>query len=336
MKTCHTWLLCVWLAFPALATRQVVDDAGHTVTVPAHVERIADGWFAHHSVLMTLGAGRNIVATVNHEENQPWMFKINPSLRQALQIRGTSFNSEDLLARHVDVVFVAKGKGDAQSYSQAGIPALEMAFTDYASMEKSVTTTAEVLGTEQARVRATAYNQYLNRVLADVQAKTAELAENKRPRVLHIQSLNPLKVDGRNTLIDTWITLAGGRNAAGEVDGNMKEVSPERVLYWQPQVIILGAGCGDIASSPYAALFKELNAVKQGNVWRNPAGVFPWDRYGTESALQLQWAASKLHPALFSGLDMVSVTRDFYRQFFDYSLTQEQAMRVLNALPPQE
>lgn len=124
-----------------------------------------------------------------------------------------------------------------------------------------------------------------------MQAKTAELAENQRPRVLHIQSLNPLKVDGRNTLIDTWITLAGGRNAAGEVDGNMKEVSPERVLYWQPQVIILGAGCGDIASSPYAALFKELNAVKQGNVWRNPAGVFP----GIATALKARCSYSGLH-----------------------------------------
>lgn len=111
MKTCHTWLLCVWLAFPALATRQVVDDAGHTVTVPTQVQRIADSWFAHHSVLMTLGAGRQIVATVNHPQSQPWMFKINPSLNQALQIHGTSFNSEALLALHTDVLFVAKGKG---------------------------------------------------------------------------------------------------------------------------------------------------------------------------------------------------------------------------------
>lgn len=335
MKTCHTWLLCVWLAFPALATRQVVDDAGHTVTVPTQVQRIADSWFAHHSVLMTLGAGRQIVATVNHPQSQPWMFKINPSLNQALQIHGTSFNSEALLALHTDVLFVAKGKGDAQSYNQAGIPTLEMAFTDYPSMEKSVTTTADVLGTDQARARAVAYNQFLTHTIADVRAKTATLAENKRPRVLHIQSLNPLKVDGRNTLIDTWIALSGGRNVAGEVDGNMKEVSPERVLYWQPEVIILGAGCGDIARSPYAALFKELNAVKQGKVWRNPAGVFPWDRYGTESVLQLLWAASKLHPTLFSGLDMVNVTRDFYRQFFDYSLSEAQAMRILSGLPPQ-
>lgn len=334
MKTRHIWLLCMWLAFPALATRQVVDDAGHVVTVPAHVQRIADSWFAHHSVLMTLGAGSQIVATVNHAESQPWMFKINPTLNQALQVHGTSFNSESLLALHTDVLFVAAAKGDAQSYRQAGIPTLEMAFTDYPSMEKSVTTTADVLGTEQARARAVAYNAYLNRVLTDVRAKTAGLTASQRPRVLHIQSLNPLKVDGKNTLIDTWITLSGGQNAAQDVAGNMKEVSPERVLYWQPDVIILGAGCGDIASSPYAALFSQLNAVKNGKVWRNPAGVFPWDRYGTESALQLLWAASTLHPTRFAGLDMVSITRDFYRQFFDYSLSQVEAMRILAALPP--
>ncbi|MBA7801609.1 ABC transporter substrate-binding protein [Citrobacter sp. C348] len=335
MKTCHTWLLCVWLAFPVLAARQVVDDAGQTVSVPNHVQRIADSWFAHHSVLMTLGAGSQIVATVNHAQSQPWMFKINPSLNQAVQIRGTSFNSEALLALNTDVLFVAKGKGDAQSYRQAGIPTLEMAFTDYPSMEKSVTATAQALGTEQARTRAVAYNQYLQRVLHRVGTQTAGLTESQRPRVLHIQSLNPLKVDGSSTLIDTWITLSGGRNAAGEIVGNMKEVSPEKVLYWQPEIIILGAGCGDIASSPYAALFNELNAVKNGRVWRNPAGVFPWDRYGTESALQLQWAASKLHPTRFPGLDMVSITREFYRQFFDYSLSQQDAMRILKALPPE-
>lgn len=81
MKTCHTWLSCVWLAFPTLATRQIVGDAGHAITVPTHVGRIADGQFVHHSVLIMLGAGRNIVTTINREESRPWMFKVNPSLR---------------------------------------------------------------------------------------------------------------------------------------------------------------------------------------------------------------------------------------------------------------
>lgn len=129
-----------------------------------------------------------------------------------------------------------------------------MAFTDYPSLMKSVTT-ANVLGTADARGRAKAYNQYLQSVLDDVQRKTQNLTSTQRPRVLHIQSLKPLKVDGSHTLIDTWIKLAGGENAAAEIKGNMKEVSPEQVLAWQPDIIILGAHSGTLTDSPYAELF---------------------------------------------------------------------------------
>lgn len=327
-------LLCAVCAFPALASRQVVDDAGHSVAVPEQVSRIADAWFAHHSVLMTLGAGSKIVATVNHPADRPWMFKINPALNKALQVKGIAFNPEGLLVRQADVVFVARGNPDVAAYRQVNLPVLEMAFTDYPSLERSVRTTAEVLGTAQARKRADLYNRYLEDSVASVLAKTVSLSDTQRPSVLHIQSLNPLKVDGSDTLIDTWITLAGGRNAARSIKGNMKEVSPERVLAWQPDVIILGQGCGDISASHYAALFSGLKAVKENRTWPNPAGVFPWDRYGTESALQLLWAAHQLHPALFADTDMVSITRDFYRRFFDYPLTHDEALRILHGQPP--
>ncbi|KEA52323.1 ABC transporter substrate-binding protein [Mangrovibacter sp. MFB070] len=331
------FLLCLtWLAGAAHASRQVVDDAGNTVTVPDTVTHIADGWFAHHSMLMTLGVGNDIVATVNHPDSHPWMFKIDPALNQALQVHGITFNSESLVTRHTDVLFVAKGNPDVAGYRQAGIPTLEMAFTDYPSMARSITTTANVIGTATARARAQAWVDYLHQTVASISAKTATLTDAQRPRVLHIQSLNPLKVDGSGTLIDTWIHLAGGRNAAAEVKGNMKEVSPEMVLYWQPDVIILGQGCGDFAHSRYASLFAGLNAVKQGRVWQNPAGVFPWDRYGTESALQIQWAAHKLHPELFTATNMAQITQDFYQRFFDYTLTTAQAQRILHAQPPEK
>ncbi|MGR7271236.1 ABC transporter substrate-binding protein [Klebsiella aerogenes] len=334
MKRRHAWLLCVWLAFPTLATRQVVDDAGHIVTVPDHVNAIADGWFAHHSVLMTLGAGNKIVATVNHPDSQPWMFKITPTLNQALQVRGTTFNPESLLAKRVDVVFTSKDNDKAQAYRQAGLPTLEMAFTDYPSLMKSIVTTADVLGTADARARAQAYNQYLQTTLDSVQSKIQTLTLAQRPSVLHIQSLKPLKVDGSHTLIDTWLTFAGGKNAATEIRGNMKEVSVEQVLAWQPDVIILGANCGSLENSPYAKLFSGLKAVKNGKVLQNPAGVFPWDRYGTESALQIQWAALTLHPELFPGVEMEQITQEFYRQFFGYMLSHDEVQRILHALPP--
>ncbi|WP_380182321.1 ABC transporter substrate-binding protein [Kalamiella sp. sgz302252] len=315
--------------------RTVVDDAGNKVTVPQQARRIADGWYAHHSLLMTLGAGDRIVATVNHAADRPWMFKIQPSLNQALAVHGRTFNSEALLAAKVDTVFVAAEDADADAYRRAGLPTLVMHFDDFPSMQRSLLTTAEVVGTPQAKKRAQAYNAYLDRQIAAIKAKTAGLSESQRPRVLHIQSLHPLKVDGRNTLIDTWIRLAGGRNAAAEIDGNMKETSPENVLFWQPDIIIIGAGAGKLADSDYATLFASLQAVKNHQVWQNPAGVFPWDRYGTEAALQIQWAAKLLHPELFPQINMVKATQDFYHRFFDYALTAEWAQRILQAEGPQ-
>ncbi len=338
MKTCLMLPLLAALSFGISLTasaRVVTDDAGNQVKVPQEAKRIADGWYAHHSLLMTLGAGDRIVATVNHASDRPWMFKIQSSLNQALSVHGRSFNSEALLAQKVDTVFVAAEDGDAAAYRRAGLPTLVMGFDDFPSMKRSLLTTAEVVGTDRARQRASDYNAYLDQKIAAIAAKTATLSDSQRPRVLHIESLHPLKVDGRNTLIDTWIKLAGGRNAAAEVDGNMKETSPENVLYWQPDIIIIGAGAGTLASSDYATLFSSLKAVKTHQVWQNPAGVFPWDRYGTEAALQIQWAAKKLHPELFPTLNMVQTTQDFYQRFFNYSLTRDDVERILQAKGPQ-
>jgi len=36
----------------------------------------------------------------------------------------------------------------------------------------------------------------------------------------------------------------------------------------------------------------------------NPKGVFSWDRYGAEEALQIQWAAKTLYPDLFTNINI--------------------------------
>lgn len=315
------------LSHVALAT-PVVDDSGQPVTVPAHPQRIADGWFAHHALMMTLGAGDRIVATVNHADRQPWMFKAQPSLGAAQAVHGTAFNVERLLADKVDLVFTSTGDRNALAYQQAGIAVVRMGFNDLPGLEHSLDTTAQALDSATARQRAHDYNAWLDGQVAQLQQRTANLTQEQRPRVLHIASLKPLKVDGSDTLIDTWIKLAGGRNAATGLRGNLQGVDAEQVLAWHPDVIILAADAGDLAQVP---LLAQLRGVK---VLRNPAGVFPWDRYGTEVGLQLPWAAQQLHPQRFKDVDMAQQTMAFYRRFFDYPLTATEAQRILAGQPP--
>ncbi|WPO98181.1 ABC transporter substrate-binding protein [Pseudomonas sp. HR96] len=334
-----------WLSAAALALcsagaladagHLVRDDAGQQVSVPASPQHIADAWYAHHALLMTLGAGDRIAATVNHEAGQPWMFLVQPSLRQALSVPGNAFGAESLLAAKVDLAFVSTGDRNAQAYQQAGIAVVHVGFKDIPGLQHTLLLTAQALGSDSARQRAQAYNAYLDKALAEVSTRTASLTAQQRPRVLHIASLNPLKVDGDGTLIDDWIKLVGGRNAADGLHGNLQTVSAEQLLGWQPDVLILAANAGNLADSPASALLGELDAVQHGRVLRNPAGVFPWDRYGTEIALQLPWAAQQLHPELFKDVDLNALTIDFYRRFFDYPLSTAQAARIIGGLLPQ-
>lgn len=341
MKVKLQWWIALVAAvsFVAMAStetsRTVVDDVGNTVIVPTHVTRVADAWFAHASLMMTLGEGRSMVDSVNHARSRPWMFTLQPSLYQARTVQGTRFNAETLLNDGVQLVFVAAGDPQVAALQRVGLPVMQMHFTTLNGLKQTLLNTAQAMGTSSAMTRAKLYNQYLDRQLSRIHAITAGLTENQKPLVLHISSLHPLKVDGRDTLINDWIQIAGGRNAAQSIKGNMQAVSAEQVLAWQPDIIILAADAGDIHDAPDAAVLQVLNAVQDGKVVRNPSGVFPWDRYGTESALQIQWAAQQLHPERLKQDDMVLITQRFYRQFFDYSLSTQQASLILQGLAPQ-
>lgn len=313
---------------------QVIDDSGKTVSIPQEPQRIADAWYAHHVLLMTLGAGSRIVSTVNHPRSQPWMFKVLPSLNDATSIEGTTFNVEALLEQRVDLVFTSVGDRQSVAYEQVGLPVMRMGYTDLPGLQRSMVATAQALGGEEPRRRAQAYNAYLDRQLKLVSDKVSAIPIAQRPKVLHIASVNPLKVDGSDTLIDDWIRIAGGRNAATGLEGNMQIVSAEQVLAWRPDVLILAAGAGSLDQAAQASLLQQLTAVKHQRVLRNPAGVFPWDRYGTEVALQIEWAAQQLHPTRFSDVDMARTTQNFYRKFFDYPLSDADAQWILLGMAP--
>ncbi|MFP5021219.1 ABC transporter substrate-binding protein [Pseudonocardia phyllosphaerae] len=332
---------CGSSAPPAGPTRPVTDTAGTTVQVPERPARIADAWPAHNEVVTMLGAGDRIVATVLKPTTTPWQYVVNPHMHDAPTVfTNSSADVEGLLAQHPDLVFTPDNAQLSSSLGDIGVPTMQMNFKDYPGLKKMVTTTGEALGGD-APQRATDFNAYLDRSLAKVQGRTKSLPDAKRPSVLHITSLNPLIVDGTDTIIDQWIRAAGGRNAA-TVKGNNKTVGIEQVLAWNPDLIILGSNTLVDPKDPNRAVrdmladpaYARLKAVQNKKLVLNPVGAFFWDRYSAEGALQVQWAAKTLHPELFRDIDMNATTREFYQRFLNYPLSPEQADKILQARQP--
>ncbi len=193
---------------------------------------------------------------------------------------------------------IAADKKNKEELTKNGFNVLYPSFTNHADMKKSIAIMADAIGGDAPKI-AQKFNDYFDQNLQKVLSKTSKIAQNERPKVLHIaEGKNLFKVDGSNTIIDEWISVAGGTNAV-QANGNMLEINAEEI----PNI--------------------------------NPAGVFSWDRYGAEGALQILWAAKTLHPEIFKDLDIAAETKKFYKEFLHYDLNDNEVNYILNGLDPE-
>lgn len=332
-RLCYSTLLLAGLSIfttPSAVALSVTDMTGHTVEIKDDHPPIADLWFAHNEISVILGAANRIRVSAESPIDSPWLFKVAPVMKNAhTGVKPDTASAENLLALNIGLAFVPTA-AKAEELRRMGVPTLCAEYTTLPQMLKSMDMTAQALDTPEASKVAQVYKEDMDATLKQLSSRLANIPVKDRPRVLHIARLNPLQIDGTNTLIDAWIQTAGGQNAA-TVSGNHRPVSFEQIAAWNPDVIIIGASAGmPDAASP----LQSLAAFKNGRAWINPRGVFAWDRYGAEELLQLQWVVQKLHPDLFADTDIRKVTQAFYRKFFHYPLTDQEADLILAGKPP--
>ncbi len=324
-------------AAPAGETVTITDLRGDTVDVPVKIEKIADLWHAHNQIVLMLGAGPKLVGTTENFKKRPWANVVFPQIADvAALVVGTGageVNYEEALNLEPDVVFASDPDVTDSARSQ-GLTTVNVMFQDYEGLRNDVKLTAEILGEDAVDI-ATEWEALLDENIKLVADRMKDVDDADKVKVLHI--VNPsafTTVDGLNNIVDEWIKLAGGVNAL-TAEGNMIEVTMEDIVAADPEVIIIGSGAAQAVKDLMAdEAWSGITAVKNGAVYANPSGVFAWDRYSGEEALQVLWAAKKLNPDKFEDVDMAQVTKDFYKEFYGYELSDEDAERILNGEDP--
>ena len=220
---------------------------------------------------------------------------------------------------------------------QAGLKGVRVSFQDFDGLKKNVRITAEVLGDKAPEI-AESYIKELEGNIQFVESRLKGLKDEERPTVLHItKGSDLLMIDGGKSMIGEWIKLAGGKSVLPD-EANMVTVTVESIIQANPDVIIIGssgnkvqAAIEKIKADPE---WQSISAVKNNRIYANPTGTFPWDRYSAEEALQILWAAQLFHPEQFKDLNMVEKTQAFYKKYYGYALSKENAEQILKGQSP--
>lgn len=312
----------------------IVDMADREVTLNAYPETVFVDWASGITLTMTLNATDRLVAVPEafKKDTFAWCRIICPALADIPADDSVFENIEGVLNYEPDLVITSTPES-LEKYEMMGLPVIYVKFTDNESFQRSIQVVGQALGTENYET-ALQFCAYMDNNIAIAQERTSVLQEEERPTVYYMDSRfsDPYHTVGRGEIQENWIDSAGGRLATADLfEGRNIEISAEQFLTVDPDIILVGAQnqaqvTQMLLSDPVLC---ELTAVKSGNVFRIPQGMFPWCRTGPESAMQAIWAGKLLHPELFEDIDIMELAREFYQRFYGTTVEDEYLKGIL-------
>jgi iron complex transport system substrate-binding protein len=322
-------------------TRTVTDLAGRTVNVPASPRKIACFFGPSYEKVFLFGLGDRVAAMSISQT--PWAHKFNPSLKNVTVMPSYSDpDVERMLQMGIDLVFYWQFPQQIQRMASAGIPVVCPSWPtiqpptnaeEFMRRHKEeIRFYGKVLG-DKAKKIADVYCAYYDDRMKRVLSVTSRIPDSQRPSVYYITGQNAFATQGKYSLA-YWLThVAGGTLVSNELAPGFVDVTMEQVVAWNPEVIIIGMRVPreTIMADPR---WSTLCAVKSKRVYESPEGGFLWGHGSSEVPLFVEWLAKILHPDKFGHLDVEKDTREYYRKFYRYDLSGNEAQRILRHLPP--
>ncbi|MBO5373193.1 MAG: ABC transporter substrate-binding protein [Lachnospiraceae bacterium] len=329
-----------------LETITVTDQNGMEVTIPANPDRLVTTALPLPSIYALTGAPIEYLVGVHPGSTSAIENSIMAAMYPELKgiadnfIEGTDVNVEELLKLEPDVVlYWAEYLEQYEAMKNAGIPAVGVKTQDngnvLTTLESWLNIMKEIFGDTGNIDKVIEYGR---KIEADIAEKTAEISDEEKPKVLYLynHSSEDISVSGADFYGDYWIKAAGGINAAAEVQG-ATSVNMEQIYEWNPDIIIISTFTETMPEDLYNNTidgqdWSQISAVLNGKVIKEPLGVYRWFPPSGDAPLMLKWMAQTLHPDKFT-YDMKEEIQAYYKEFYNYSLEDEQIEGILSANP---
>lgn len=284
-------LLCI----PSFAFGlDVVDDAGRTVHLPSPAQRVVSLTPANTEIVFALGAGEKLVGVTTYCD-YPEEAKAKDKVGSITEV-----DLEAVVRLAPDLVLAGSltPRDVVERIASLGYPVVVLDAKSIAGVLENIRKVALLLGKEEEGNTLVAS---MEKVIAAISEKVSGIPENSRPRVFHVIWHDPLWTAGKNTFVHEFITLAGGRNVAEDLEGYVT-LDLEELIRRDPDIITVVSTHGG-ENFPYEFItsdprLKSLKAVREGKVFVVDSDIV--SRPGPRVVEALRIFATLLHPELFS------------------------------------
>ena len=332
----------------ASSTRTITDHAGNEVVLPEKITRVAIDQIPIESTYLAYFDGK--APYLGGHERRP-RHGHEPDDRRRDGTRDDA-GGHQLLRQgrtqrrspaepDVDVVFYnAFNKEHGEMFRKAGIPAV--GFTTMGNPSETYTEWMELLEDVFNEDGHMADKIALGKdLVADARARTAKVPEDQRVSTMVLMGAadGQLAVAGGKDgwFTNEWADSLNYTNVSRDTDTSHTPVTFEQVLTWDPQVLLVtGKGMSNmtansvLTNSVQGVDFSTLSAVKSGRVYSTGLGMWNWFTPNPDAPIVTNWLGASLYPEQFSDVDLVAMTKDYYQKMYNFTLTDEQARRIVN------
>ena len=313
------------------------DSAGRQVELPKSITRIAPSGTVAQMILYAIAPDAIVCKAADiADENAKYFSQDFLDLPVTGQFYGKGdLNMEALIKADPQVIIDTGDKKDSivedmdAIQEKTGIPAIfiEATVDTYPEMFRTL---GGLLG---AKEQGEALAKYTDDTLALAKENSAKLTDETRVSVMFGTGDEGLNCNAKGSIHCGVLEAVGVDNAieVPEVSskGGGNTVTMEQVIAADPDVILLDANgpYGTLATDKY---WSALSAVKNGKYYEIPYGPYHFlaSPPSINQIIGIRWLGNLLYPELYN-YDMVSEIQNFYKLFWHYDLSEEDAKALL-------
>ncbi len=302
-------------------TIEVTDQIGRTVTLEKPAEKVVSTYYLVTASILTLGLKERIVG-IELKANSRQLYKL--AAKEFLDLPGVGsgkeINIEAIAQLEPDVVFLPKKQKDAaDALADLGIPSIVVDPESYDKFNELIGIIGTVCGVKDKADKLVAY---YDSVLKEVSSLTEK---SERPSVYIAGESSWLRTCGKDMYQTEMVDTAGGACVSEVLEGSSwTDVSVEQLLEWDPEYIfVVNYAEYSVEDLMKEESLKDLQAVKNGNVYVIPSKIEAWDYPQPSSVLGIYWMTSILHPEAIDAQRYINEAVKFYKTYYDIDITNE-------------